>query len=448
MIETKASRLQALSGIVTVPTFVVIARDDAHDLNLDNSCRYLVRSSSQREDQEEFSQAGQFSTYGPLDAGMVSASIKKAFLNRDVDEVIVQKYVSAEEWGVAFCFSAKSMLVEYSGEFEGVTSGTVIPFTALLPTTCPRYKKLEEQLLKIHARFGPSDIEFVNLKNPQFVQVRPITRNIHYDENFVRLKMQLQELQSSSWRENDVCRILAERDSKSRALSKIYLQALQDVYATWLKTSVSIPQKPFVKISEQYFMNQELEEQITPGFFKIVRLSFQIPGILREIRKQDLTRLSALQLMQKSILVSLAYELFKHKGAMELREEIRAELEKKVPHGRLEANFHSDRILSSAIEFDPEKSLWKQISFRDEQGVVVVEGDLDAGPYYRFTDREQEIPHGVIVVTDHLYPEIGKYMGGIRGIICKYGALSAHVAILAREYQVPLKIQTEIDRYE
>ena len=104
MIETKASRLQALSSIVTVPTFVVIARDDAHDLNLDSARRYLVRSSSKMEDQDEFSQAGQFSTYGPLDREMVSASIKKAFQNPDVDEVIVQQYVAAAEWGVAVFF--------------------------------------------------------------------------------------------------------------------------------------------------------------------------------------------------------------------------------------------------------------------------------------------------------------------------------------------------------
>jgi len=448
VIETKASRLQALGSIVTVPEFVVIARDDGDDLNLDGSSQYLVRSSSKKEDQDEFSQAGQFSTYGPLDRKIVPASIKKAFLNRDVDEVIVQEYVAAEEWGVAFCFSAKSMLIEYSGEFEGVTSGTVNPFTAILPTTCTRYKKLEQQLLKIHAQFGPSDIEFVNLENPQFVQVRPITRNIPYDENFVRLKMQLQELECSSWRENDVCRILAERDNNSRVLSEIYLQALERVYATWLKTSISIPHKPFIKISEQYFMNQALEEQITPGFFKIIRLSFQISRILRDIRKQDLTRLSSLQLMQKSILVSLAYELFKNKDAMELREEIRVELEKKVPQGRLEADFHSDNILNNSIQFDREKSLWKKISYRDEQGIVVVDGDFDTGPYYRLNDRDQEIPHGVIVITEHLYPEIGKYMSDIKGIICKYGALSAHVAILAREYQVPLIIQTEIERYE
>lgn len=447
MTETKASRLKALSGIVTVPKFVVIAKDDARDLNLDNSCPYLVRSSSILEDQEGFSQAGQFPTYGPLDSEMVSAAMEKAFLNRDVGEVIVQQYIAAEEWGVAFCISEKNILVEYSSEFEGVTSGAVNPFTALLPTDHPRYIKLEEQLLKIHAQFGPSDIEFVNLENPQFVQVRPITRNIQYDENFVRLKMQLQELESSSWRENDVCRILAERDSKSMALSEIYLQALQQVYAIWFKTSISIPQKPFVKISEQYFMNQELEKQITPGFFKILRLSFLMSRILHDIKKQDLARLSAPQLMQKSILVSLAYDLFKRKDAMELREEIRAELENKVPQGAMEADFYSDNILSSSIEFDRNMCSWKQISIRDGQGVIVVDGDFDTGPFFRFNKQELEIPPGVIVVTDHLYPEIGKYMTDIKGIICKYGALSAHLAILAREYQVPLIIQTEIDRY-
>lgn len=448
MIETKASRLQALSSIVTVPEFVVIARDDTRELNLDSSCQYLVRSSSLKEDQEEHSQAGQFSTYGPLDREMVSASIKKAFRNGDVDEVIVQQYVAAEEWGVAFCFSEKNMLVEYSSEFEGVTSGTVIPFTALLPTDFPRYKKLEQQLLRIQTEFGPSDIEFVNLDNPQFVQVRPITQNILFDKNFVRLKMQMQELQSSCWRENDVCRILAERDHQSRAISETYLQALQEVYATHLKTGITIPQKPFVKISEQYFMNQTLEQQLTPAFLTVVRLSFQMPGILRDIRKQDLTRLTRIQLMQKSILASLAFQLFKKNKDMELREKIRVELEKRLPEGKLETDFYSNNTLSSSIEFDSEKSSWKQISFRDGQGIVVVEGDFDTGPYFRVHNREQVIPPGVIVVTEHLYPEIGKYISGIRGIICKHGALSAHVAILARESKTPLIIQTEIDRYE
>ncbi|RMG38194.1 MAG: hypothetical protein D6720_01770, partial [Gammaproteobacteria bacterium] len=35
----------------------------------------------------------------------------------------------------------------------------------------------------------------------------------------------------------------------------------------------------------------------------------------------------------------------------------------------------------------------------------------------------------------------------IKGIICRYGALSSHLAILAREQGVPLRIQTDIERY-
>jgi len=125
LVETKASRLQVLSGIVTVPEFIVIERSDDYHFNLDSDCQYLVRSSSKLEDQDEFSQAGQFSTIGPVSKEKVPASIQQLFKNGDVDEVIVQNYIEAQQWGVAFCFSEKNILVEYSGIFEGVTYGTV-----------------------------------------------------------------------------------------------------------------------------------------------------------------------------------------------------------------------------------------------------------------------------------------------------------------------------------
>ena len=114
----------------------------------------------------------------------------------------------------------------------------------------------------------------------------------------------------------------------------------------------------------------------------------------------------------------------------------------------MEIDFCYEKILGSSIEFDRNRCLWKSISLRDEQGIVVVAGDLEKGPYYPLKNRNRQIPTGVIVVTDHLYPEIGKYMTSINGIICKYGALGAHVAILAREHQVPLRIQTSIEKYE
>jgi len=452
-VETKASRLKALSGIVTVPEFIVIEKSDDYHFNLDSDCQYLVRSSSKLEDQDEFSQAGQFSTIGPISKEKVPASIQQLFQNGDVDEVIVQNYIEAEQWGVSFCFSEKNILVEYTGIFEGVTSGTVNPFTAILPVSSSGYnsslyKRLEEDLLKIVSRFGPSDIEFVNLKAPQFVQVRPITRAIEFDEDFVKLKMQLQELESSSWRENDVCRMLAERDNKSQAIGELYLQALQEVYAVCLKRTINIPHRPFIKISEQYFMDRQLEEQIVPSFFELLRLGFQMSKILNDIKKQNFAHLSTVQLMQKSILMSLAYELFKKKEAMELREAIRMELVQRIPEGTMEADFYYEKILGSSIEFDRDKCTWESIFLRDEQGIIVVDGDFEKGPYYRLKNRNREIPAGVIVVTEHLYPEIGKYMTSIKGIICKYGALGAHIAILAREHNVPLRIQTSIEKYE
>lgn len=448
MTQTKATRLQRLSALVDVPDFVIVARGQQPQLDLDASCRYLVRSSSTSEDQQDYSHAGQLPTLGPLQGGQVTAAVQQAFSNDAVDAVIVQRFIEADEWGVAFCFSAHSMLVEYAAEFEGVTAGLVSPFTAMLPGGIEKYRRLEQQLLKIHRDFGACDVEFVNIAAPRFVQVRPITRSIDFDTEFVKLKMQLQELENGSWRENDLCLVLAERDRQSRALVDLYLQALQQCYATHLNRRISIPRQPFIKISAQYFMAQQLQQQIIPTIREMLRLGFRLPGILREIRQQDVAALSAHELMQQSILLSLAYDLFKSGESLKLRERIRTTLERILPDGVMAADFHYPEPLQNRIEFDRGKATWEHIAVRGKAGIEVVAGDFTAGPYFRLRQRDQAIPEGVIVVTEHLFPEIGASIGNIRGIICKYGALSAHVAILAREYRVPLKIQADISEYE
>lgn len=448
MSETKASRLQALSHVVTVPEFIILKRQDTIPSDLDSSSQYLIRSSSKLEDQDDFSKAGQFTTLGPVAKTKIPESVEQLFKNNEVDEVIVQKYVAAREWGVAFCFSENNILIEYSGVFEGVTSGLVNPFTALLPTSLVKYKKLQQQLLAIYEQFGASDVEFVNIDDPQFVQVRPVTRSIQFDTGFVTLKMQLQEQENGSWKENDVCRVLAERDNKSQTMSELYLQALQDVYSTYLKRDINIPEKPFIKISEQYFMNQALEKQIKPGFFELIRLGFKISGIMHGINSESINDLTTIKLMQNSILLSFAYELFNKQEAMALREITRVKLDERIAQGSLPVDFNYDKILADTIECDQKNCLWKTLSNRDEQGIVVFPGDFETGPYFRLKNQNQKIPEGVIVVTEQLYPEIGQSINSIKGIICRYGSLSAHVAILAREYQVPLWIQTSIKKYE
>ncbi len=446
MAETKASRLAALAQVVTVPAFHTLGRDDALP-HLDGSQRYMVRSSASQEDATDASFAGLFTTLGPLRADAVPVALKRLFSDPAVEQAIVQVFVEAEASGVAFCLSAQKVLVEYAAEFEGVTSGRVSPFAALLPAGISRYQRLQEALGRIHARFGACDVEFVGLEEPQFVQVRPITRETVFDEDLVRLKMGLQELHSPCWVENDVCRMLAERGMQGRAIADTYLEAVRAVYAKYLKRDISIPARPFIRVSDQYFMDCQFEKQLVPGFAGLMRLGFALSRIMAETGAADLARLDARELMEKSILMSFAYALFDRKEAMALREQIREALEQRLPAGALDVDFEYSGLLASRIEFDRDSKTWTAIGQRDAAGITVVEGDLESGPFFVLSDPDQAIPDDVVVVTDQLYPQLGHQLDRIRGIICRFGALSSHVAILAREHAVPLRIQADTRKY-
>jgi len=451
MPETKASRLQQLSEIVSVPAFTVITRNDKFDPAGDTagnpSCQYMVRSSSAAEDQADFSHAGQSLTLGPVSPGKVAGCIEQLWRDGTVDEIIIQQYVDASHWGVAFCFSEKSILIEYSTIFEGVTSGQVSPFTALLPAEIERYRKLHQGLLVIYRHFGPCDVEFVNLDEPRFLQVRPITCDIAFDASYVKLKMGLQEYETECWHENDVCHMLSERDDYSEMLPGLYLDAVSKVYSEHFSRKLVIPDPAFIRISDQFFMAGPLQEQLVPGTWGTIRLAFKLPALLASIRERTLKDCSLDELMYNSILLSLAYDLNGKQDVFNDREAIRVELEQRMTKGRISPDFRYDTVLSDTIHLDKKTCCWITLEHRNSQGIVVVPGDFEAGPYFILENRQQAIPPGVIVVTRQLYPEIGQSLKNIRGIICEHGALSAHVAILAREYQVPLKIQTSIDEY-
>jgi hypothetical protein len=348
---------------------------------------------------------------------------------------------------VAFCFSEESMLIEYSAIFEGVTSGQVSPYTALLPAGLERYRKLHQGLLMIYRHFGPCDVEFVNLDDPRFVQVRPITRDIAFDASYVRLKMGLQEYETECWHENDVCRMLSERDDYSEMLAGLYLDAVAKVYSEHFGRKLVIPDPAFIRISDQFFMAGPLEQQLIPGTWGTIRLAFKLPALLAAIRERSPGDCSLDELMYNSVLLSLAWELNRKQDVFNDREAIRLELERRMTTGSISPDFRYDTVLSDTIHHDKKTCCWITLEHRDSQGIVVVPGDFDDGPYFILENRQQAIPAGVIVVTRQLYPEIGQSLNNIRGIICEHGALSAHVAILAREYQVPLKIQTSIDGY-
>ena len=443
--------MQQLSEIVSVPAFTVITRNDQIDPDIHTvgnpACECMVRSSSAAEDQADFSHAGQSLTLGPVSPDKVAACIEQLWRDDTVDEIIIQQYVDASHWGVAFCFSEESILIEYSAIFEGVTSGQVSPFTALLPAELERYRKLHQGLLVIYRHFGPCDVEFVNLDDPRFVQVRPITRDIAFDASYVRLKMGLQEYETECWHENDVCRMLSERDDYSEMLPGLYLDAVSKVYSEHFRRKLVIPDPAFIRISDQFFMAGPLQEQLIPGTWGTIRLAFKLPALLATIRERTLKDCSPNELMYNSVLLSRADDLNGKQDVFNDREAIRLELEQRMTKGRFSPDFRYDTVLSDTIHLDKKTCCWITLEHRDSQGIVVVPGDFDAGPYFILENRQQAIPPGVIVVTRQLYPEIGQSVKNIRGIICEHGALSAHVAILAREYQVPLKIQTSIDEY-
>ena len=85
--STKASRLQQLSEIVSVPAFSVITRDDSFDpagytgdyTTGNPSHRYMVRSSSAAEDQADHSHAGQSLTLGPVPPGEGMGDSRRAY---------------------------------------------------------------------------------------------------------------------------------------------------------------------------------------------------------------------------------------------------------------------------------------------------------------------------------------------------------------------------------
>jgi hypothetical protein len=190
-----------------------------------------------------------------------------------------------------------------------------------------------------------------------------------------------------------------------------------------------------------------LEEQLKAGTWETIRLAFKLPALLATIRERILKDCSLEELMYNSVLLSLAYDLNGKQDVFDDREAIRVELEQRMTKGRISPDLRYDSVLSDTIHLDNKTCCWITLEHRDSQGIVVVPGDFDTGPYFILENRQQPIPAGVIVVTRQLYPEIGQAVENIKAIICEHGALSAHVAILAREYQVPLKIQTSIDEY-
>lgn len=446
MQETKATRLQELATVVPVPIFFVLDRGDHfRDDNLLTEKQYIVRSSTDFEDQQYSSQAGQSKTFGPLIKREVSKHVDILFENPRVTQVIVQEFVSSNEGnGVAFCFEREQLYVEYSLRGQGVTSGTVKPYVALLPSKIAHYQMLTTFLQKLYDHYGLCDVEFIGITNPQFVQVRPITQTFEIDKDRTRLQMELQESKESTWIENDICRVMAEHGEKAAHYRQVYIRAMQNVSKKYFKKTISPIEQPFVQIGSQFFMAGEMEKQLTPHFFDLLRLAIAFPSLRRYMRSTPLEEYTLAAAMEYSIILSFMYALFPSQKTFALRQNFREYIDAKLEERIFPYIIETPLQLKEKIMCDPQKRIWTSFEQKDTNGIIIVDGDFESGPFFDLKSSDQNIPQGVIVRTEQLYPEIGRVITDLKGIVCENGALTSHIAILAREHDIPLKIQAKL----
>lgn len=448
MRETKASRLKQLSDVVNVPDFFVVDRggDFQKDLDdLDSEKKYMVRSSSNKEDTKSASRAGRYPTIGPIRLGKVRRAIKKVFSDKRVDQVIVQEFISASEYGVTFCFSRESAFVEYSEVFEGVTSGSVNPFVAVLPAKLKRYKNLKREVFRIFDRFGPCDIEFAGLKNPAFVQVRPITELFNVDEDLENLKMNLQELEEEKWIKDDLCEVAGERSASDEHFFEMYFKALKNVQKKFFKRDLKFNKKQVLKIDGQYFIPRKLHDLIVPKFGHLLLVGLFYSREFKRVKNDFGKSIPLVKLFENNILLSYWYELFKKREIFDWRMKYREKIDSQLEKKQMKVDFPIKKHLDSEIVFDSSRKTWKSIGYLESEGTVIVPGDFETGPFFFLKNPIQKIPKGVVVLTKQLYPEIGASIRDIKGIVCENGSISSHISILAREYDVPLMIQTQIN---
>jgi phosphohistidine swiveling domain-containing protein len=369
-----------------------------------------------------------------------------------VVECIVQRHVVGPS-GVAFSLPGDdapgSMLVEWSAVPEGVTAGRLAPFAALLPGAPPPLHALEAGLRTIVQTFGHCNVEFVGLDAPAFVQVRPITTAPTIDREFVRLKAVLQELPGGAWEHTEFCIDLAERAERDAGLLAAFLEAVPCAYSGLLGRTPALPERPFVKIGRQLFASVSLRRALALRPREAFRLGLRsrriqadAEAVLAGAPPRSATRLTTtaieLNLLNDvlgSVLPPLCARLFA------LRERCRAALDAAVPLGSLPADVPFERRLAAQVVRDDARLCWTALGLHDGAGADVVPGDFDTGRRVLYGRDPAAVPAGCVLVTDELYPELAGMLDRVAAILCEGGGYGSHIAILARERRVPLRIQ-------
>ncbi len=448
--ETKATRLEKLSNCVSVPAFVRVTKQEVFNFDqIPKWEQYIVRGVSETEDQEHSSHAGQFVTIGPVAREGVIQAVETIFQHPTAVEMIVQEYKHGMS-GVAFCFDTDYFYIEYSSYPEGVTAGKVRPFVAVLPTeNSSRYKNLEAELVKIYVQFGPSDVEFISVEDPAFVQVRPITSVFDVDREMAVLQMDLQDSIAGRWIENDLAHVIGEHKKCDSVFVFFYVRSLAAVLKKYFKKSVDISAGDVINVGSQYFVSERFIKSTALGWLDLLRFALVFhheQGRLRNTAEDT----SLEGLFEKSILSSMAYTFLKKREFFDIREEYRRAIDILLKGQGCEGDelrrFPYGGQLDPVIELNRDLAVWMAIRKRDSFGVQVVTGEFDKTKFFNYREGA-EIPDGAVVLCDYLYPDIGRRIDAISGIVCANGSINSHVAILCRERNIPLVIQADIEHY-
>ena len=457
-LTTKASNLMSLAAKYNVPDFQIIHSDLRIDFAcLDESSKYIVRGCLSNEDQKQYSLAGQGISCGPISISEIYKTTARIFSETSAEECIIQKYVNGES-GVLFCLSPRTAFLEYSKLSNGVTSGKVNPFVAVFPNNLARYKNLSKSIESIFEEYGRCDIEFVGLEDPCFVQVRPITTDFSFCEELFCLKMQLQELEYDSWTQDEFCHDLAESPDFDKKLIELFCETRNNLCKECNLIIESVTESDFIKIGTQIFVRESLTGTPYGNWLAFLSFGKWLWKNFQELSfKFKNEELNEKELMKFSFILRLIYGLSEKLpiaimnnwkcNCLQLRISCRQRLLSKLQKNILSSHFRFSGRLGSAIKKSSEELQWVKFTLANKDGVVVVNGDFEDGPWVRYERENFTLNEKAFLVTDELYPQIYKEFPFIKGIICKGGAITSHLAILAREHKIPLWIQVS-DAYE
>lgn len=444
----KAARLARLAELVSVPAWQVVRRGAAlPGLPASPERRWIVRGCTAHEDGTRASHAGRSWSSGPRAGSAVPHALERAFRDPGIAECIVQAFRSGPS-GVAFVLDANRVLVEYSALHAGVTAGRVRPFRAMQAGAPARYRRLFGELARIRATFGPCDVEFVGIEDPAFVQVRPVTADVPFDAELVGLAMALQELEGGTWVLGSYGIDLMERPERDAALRALLLERIGPVYEALGGPAPRLPERPFLKLGRQTYGDARLGAALRPGARRAFTLGLRRATLLGRARAVLAAEAAtAAQLMDTALHLNLLTDVLApvlprlRALLLPLREACRERLDRALPAGEAPPDFACSRRLDPRIERDDAAMAWTSLAWLDSPGVVVVPGDLSAGPFVAYARDPERVPADCVLVTDELYPELSGVLARVRGVVCEGGGLGSHLAILAREARLPMVIQ-------